>query len=131
MSRTRPKLDRLLSALKYRKLRGSPIKFSQLQSRLVKSWLLKLTKLKEVICAYCEEPVAKEDWSIDHFLPLSRGGKNNIRNMVMSCYKCNKAKGDMTGEEFRHLLEFLSTWEGDGRKLLIRLRSAGYRYGGR
>jgi 5-methylcytosine-specific restriction endonuclease McrA len=30
---------------------------------------------------------------IDHFHPLSKGGKHSIDNLVASCAKCNLSKG--------------------------------------
>lgn len=37
--------------------------------------------------------VAKHDGSIDHVIPLSRGGKNANMNLVWSCKPCNYSKG--------------------------------------
>lgn len=44
-------------------------------------------------CVYCS---TKENLSIDHVIPCSRGGKNNFENCVTSCIKCNLTKGDKT-----------------------------------
>jgi 5-methylcytosine-specific restriction endonuclease McrA len=30
---------------------------------------------------------------IDHIIPVSRGGKNNLENLVLSCQSCNSKKG--------------------------------------
>ena len=38
---------------------------------------------------------------IDHLIPRSRGGLNNIENLVLSCGKCNHTKNEKTEEEFR------------------------------
>jgi 5-methylcytosine-specific restriction endonuclease McrA len=40
----------------------------------------------------------------DHKLPLSRGGANDPENRVLACCRCNRRKGDMTADEFFHLL---------------------------
>lgn len=51
-------------------------------------------------CAYCgKENVPLE---IEHIVPKSRGGSNRVSNLTLACHKCNKAKGNMTAEEYGH-----------------------------
>lgn len=45
--------------------------------------------------------------TLDHKFPKARGGSNHHDNLVMSCGECNRAKGDMTAEEFFHFVEHL------------------------
>ena len=33
-------------------------------------------------------------WEVDHKIPLSRGGSENLRNLVPMCIPCNRSKGD-------------------------------------
>lgn len=40
-------------------------------------------------CAYCG---ATEHLEVDHVVPLSRGGANTERNLVIACRSCNAAK---------------------------------------
>jgi len=47
-------------------------------------------------CVYCN---SKEDLTIDHVMPRSRGGKSRWTNLVTACKKCNARKGDFTPEE--------------------------------
>ena len=47
-------------------------------------------------CVYCGGPPE----SRDHVIPLSRGGSNNIGNLVPACHRCNNMKGDMTPQRF-------------------------------
>jgi 5-methylcytosine-specific restriction endonuclease McrA len=37
---------------------------------------------------------------IEHMIPVSRNGSNNIDNIVLACPKCNGKKNDKTAEEF-------------------------------
>ena len=37
----------------------------------------------------------------EHKIPLSRGGHNNRKNIVLACRKCNREKGSLTDEEYR------------------------------
>lgn len=46
-------------------------------------------------CAYCGGDAA----TIDHVLPVSRGGKNTWLNTVAACAWCNQRKGDRTPAE--------------------------------
>ena len=52
-------------------------------------------------CGICGDPIEKmHDASIDHIVPLSKGGLNNPKNMQLAHEWCNRAKGDsMPGTE--------------------------------
>lgn len=54
----------------------------------------KLWKSSPHTCFYCEKPLIYEEATLDHVVPLSRGGTNNITNLVICCKVCNKAKGN-------------------------------------
>jgi hypothetical protein len=49
-------------------------------------------------CAYCSAPST----TIDHVLPISRGGTNYIGNLVPCCKPCNSSKCDLTLTEWRY-----------------------------
>lgn len=56
-------------------------------------------------CVYCGcNELSNERLQIDHFIPLSRGGVNQARNLVAACQSCNAEKGDMLAEEYRAYL---------------------------
>jgi len=44
-------------------------------------------------CQYCEEVVGKKDLTLDHVIPISRGGKTTWENSVTACGSCNSRKG--------------------------------------
>lgn len=50
-------------------------------------------------CAYCRELLSGR-YHIDHKLPVSRGGTNDLANLHITCPRCNMRKGAMTHEEF-------------------------------
>lgn len=63
-------------------------------------------------CHYCKrmvrvKHVKKDDplrATLDHVIPRSKGGKDSRKNLVLSCYQCNQAKGHLRAEEFLRLI---------------------------
>lgn len=47
-------------------------------------------------CVYCG---SKENLTVDHVLPKSRGGKSTWDNLVTACNRCNNKKDNKTPEE--------------------------------
>ena len=43
--------------------------------------------------------LSRGDFTIDHVLPISRGGKNTWTNTVCACATCNQRKGNRTPHE--------------------------------
>jgi hypothetical protein len=50
-------------------------------------------------CHYCGEPLTKTTASLDHVVPVSRGGGNSADNLVAACMVCNAIKSGRTYEE--------------------------------
>jgi|DEB19_MinimDraft_2_1074335.scaffolds.fasta_scaffold03680_3 5-methylcytosine-specific restriction endonuclease McrA len=42
-------------------------------------------------CAICYE---SENLQLDHVIPISKGGKNELLNLQILCKKCNREKGN-------------------------------------
>lgn len=53
----------------------------------------------------CDLPHWLKSRTIDHLVPLSRGGDHTIKNCVVACESCNKFKGDKTAIEFREFID--------------------------
>lgn len=56
------------------------------------------------ICFYCGKKVAFKQITMDHLVPLARGGRSNKENLVPCCKDCNNLKKSMMPiewEEFR------------------------------
>ena len=51
------------------------------------------------ICYHCENRFSLDELTMDHLIPISRGGKSDKKNCVVSCKKCNSEKGSMTRAE--------------------------------
>ena len=45
-------------------------------------------------CQYCGARPPREDMTIDHVVPRSRGGKSMWENVVLACSHCNARKGN-------------------------------------
>ena len=48
------------------------------------------------LCEYCH---ASEQWqyvsfTVDHVIPLTKGGANSIDNLALACFHCNRQKSD-------------------------------------
>ena len=47
-------------------------------------------------CQYCG---STSSLTLDHVMPVSRGGKSSWENVVTACYPCNSRKGSRTPDE--------------------------------
>jgi len=45
-------------------------------------------------CQYCDTQFPKSNLTLDHVVPLSRGGKTSWENIVTACSPCNAHKGN-------------------------------------
>ena len=55
----------------------------------------------EYQCQYCALVFKRDELTLDHVLPISRGGKTNWTNIVTACSSCNFKKGNKTPDEAR------------------------------
>jgi 5-methylcytosine-specific restriction endonuclease McrA len=51
-------------------------------------------------CVYCERPLASREKTLDHLLPVSRGGEHSRENVAIACRRCNASKGARTPMEW-------------------------------
>lgn len=49
-------------------------------------------KCAKGVCHWCGKTVAPGDLTMDHVLPLARGGKTTKNNVVPCCKECNTRK---------------------------------------
>jgi 5-methylcytosine-specific restriction endonuclease McrA len=52
-------------------------------------------------CSYCGDELTFDNFQMDHVLPRSKGGCDNIENLRPSFFSCNMSKGTRNLEEFR------------------------------
>jgi 5-methylcytosine-specific restriction endonuclease McrA len=74
-----------------------------------KGWLNDLCEMQNWQCAYCRQSMSRKRRdgnpgimaTLDHMLPISRGGRNQWNNLIGACLSCNIEKGSMTADEYR------------------------------
>ncbi|SPJ17210.1 HNH endonuclease [Burkholderiales bacterium] len=53
------------------------------------------------VCAYCGAHCNESDLTVEHIIPVSRGGRHEWTNVVTACRSCNTRKGNRRPEEAR------------------------------
>ena len=66
------------------------------KARTLKKTRWWLDKVNAGICFYCEGKFQKEDLTMDHKIPVARGGKSTKSNIVIACKTCNTNKKAQT-----------------------------------
>jgi len=59
------------------------------------------------ICYYCGKRVSPGELTMDHIVPIIRGGKSRKGNVVPACKECNNKKRHMLPVEWEEYLEGL------------------------
>ncbi|MFN6474352.1 MAG: HNH endonuclease [Nostoc sp. SerVER01] len=50
-------------------------------------------------CFWCGHELTPEAITVDHYIPLSKGGSNKIKNLRLACNGCNNKRGDAMPED--------------------------------
>lgn len=59
------------------------------------------------VCHYCGRTVAPKDLTLDHIVPLARGGRSTKGNCVPACKECNNQKKNLLPMEWDEYLQHL------------------------
>ncbi len=51
-----------------------------------------LDQLNRGVCHYCERKFKRTELTMDHIVPIARGGTSTQGNIVPSCKECNRDK---------------------------------------
>ena len=62
-------------------------------------------KTSSGLCHYCQKKVAYKNITMDHLVPIARGGRSTKDNLVPSCKKCNNLKKSMMPLEWEDYLD--------------------------
>jgi len=60
------------------------------------------------ICHYCRQSFPPDELTMDHVVPVIRGGKSSKGNIVPCCKECNNNKKHMVPSEWEEYLESLT-----------------------
>ena len=75
------------------------------RTSLSKDMRLAVYKRDNGICQICGKPLTLDNFTIDHIVPLNRGGINDIDNYRCTCRRCNQFKSDSLDEEMVTMLK--------------------------
>ena len=62
---------------------------------LSKKLRFEVFKRDSFTCQYCGRVAPNVVLEIDHIEPVSKGGGNELLNLISSCYECNRGKSDI------------------------------------
>ncbi len=65
-------------------------------------------KIAKGVCHYCGKQVPPKELTLDHIVPLVRGGRSTKGNCVPACKECNSKKQSLLPiewEEYLHTLQ--------------------------
>ncbi len=62
-------------------------------------------RLAKGVCQYCKRPTPPKELTMDHIVPVSRGGKSTKGNVVPCCKECNNAKKQLLPMEWESYLK--------------------------
>ena len=57
------------------------------------------------LCHYCKKKFNATDLTMDHVIPISRGGKSTKSNIVTACKECNSKKKYLLPVEWEEFLK--------------------------
>ena len=64
-------------------------------------------KIAQRLCYYCGKETVKEELTMDHVVPLARGGRSVKNNLVSSCKECNNLKKSLLPMEWQEYMDRL------------------------
>ena len=67
-----------------------------------------MRRIQQGECYYCHRKVGRENLTMDHIVPLSRGGKSKKGNIVPACKDCNNKKKYLLPLEWTEYLTSLT-----------------------
>ena len=67
-----------------------------------------MRKIQPGICYYCHSQVGRTRLTMDHVVPLSRGGRSTKGNIVPACKECNNRKKYLLPVEWQEYLDSLA-----------------------
>lgn len=72
-------------------------------------------RLAQGRCHWCNGTFAPDELTMDHIVPVTRGGKSSRNNVVPSCKECNNRKKYLLPMEWAEFLEKARQNSEEGR----------------
>jgi 5-methylcytosine-specific restriction protein A len=69
-------------------------------------------KVSAGICYYCGGKYSPGELTMDHKIPIARGGKSEKINIVVSCKQCNSKKKNLLPVEWQEYMQRIKTADG-------------------
>ena len=70
------------------------------RKNLSKSVRFEVFKRDSFTCQYCGKSAPDVVLEVDHIIPVSKGGDNDISNLITSCFECNRGKSNKFCKKF-------------------------------
>jgi len=67
------------------------------------------SRIDKGVCHYCRRHVGRENLTMDHIVPLARGGRSTKGNLVPACKACNNKKKYLLPVEWEEYLRSLAS----------------------
>jgi len=65
-------------------------------------------RLAKGVCHYCHRQAPTKALTMDHIIPIARGGRSTKSNVVPACKECNNAKKQLLPMEWEQYLSRIS-----------------------
>jgi 5-methylcytosine-specific restriction protein A len=86
-------------------LEGADLKRERHKARDLRESQWWKRRLAKGVCQYCGRNTAPGELTMDHIVPISRGGKTSKGNVVPCCKECNNAKKQLLPMEWEQYLK--------------------------
>jgi 5-methylcytosine-specific restriction endonuclease McrA len=90
----------------------SHIKREKAKARLLRKTSWWQHKIAKPVCYYCQKTPHRDDITMDHIVPLSRGGLSTKGNIALACKTCNNNKKYYSVMEWDEYLKGADTTTG-------------------
>lgn len=67
----------------------------QIRIQISKKIRFEVFKRDSFTCQYCGSKAPNVVLNVDHIAPVSKGGGNEMLNLITSCFSCNSGKSDI------------------------------------
>ena len=81
------------------------IKRERAKARLLRSTQWWQRKLAKRVCYYCGRATPAQELTMDHIVPVARGGRSTKGNLVTACKQCNNKKKQLLPMEWEDYLK--------------------------